>query len=43
MGEARENVVTKAQEVAGTLVDRAKNAASEAGKTIKEEARSLTE
>jgi len=43
MGEARENLVNKAQEVAGTLVDRAKQAASEAGKTIQEEARSLTE
>ena len=43
MGEARENLVNKAQEVAGTLVDRAKQAASEAGKTLQEEARSLTE
>lgn len=43
MGQARENVVQKVQDAAGTLVDKAKNAATEAGKTIKEEARSLTQ
>ena len=43
MGEARENLVQRAQDAAGTLVDKAKHAASEAGKTIKDEARSLTE
>lgn len=43
MGEARENLVQKAQDAAGTLVDKAKQTASEVGKTIKDEARSLTE
>jgi ElaB/YqjD/DUF883 family membrane-anchored ribosome-binding protein len=42
MGEARENLVQKAQEAAGTLVDKAKQVASEAGQTIKKETQSLT-
>ena len=43
MGEARENLVQKAQDAAGTLAERAKHAASEAGKKIQDEARSLTQ
>ncbi|MEP7149199.1 MAG: DUF3618 domain-containing protein [Acidobacteriota bacterium] len=43
MGDARENVIQRAQEAAGTLVDKAKQVASEAGQTIKEETRSLTQ
>ena len=43
MGEARENLMEKAQEAAGSLVDKAKHVASEAGQTIKEEAQSLTQ
>ena len=43
LGEARENVVQRVQDAAGTLVDKAKHAATEAGKTIQEEARSLTQ
>jgi ElaB/YqjD/DUF883 family membrane-anchored ribosome-binding protein len=43
MGEARENLVQKAQDAAGTLVDKAKQVASEAGQTIKNEAQSLTQ
>ena len=43
MGDARENLVNRAQEAAGTLVDKAKQVASEAGQTIKEETRTLTQ
>ncbi|HKP70169.1 MAG TPA: DUF3618 domain-containing protein [Pyrinomonadaceae bacterium] len=43
MGQARENVVQKVQDAAGTLVDKAKHAATEAGNTIREEAKALTE
>ena len=43
MGEARENLVQKAQDAAGSLVDKAKQVASEAGQTIKEEAQALTQ
>lgn len=43
MGEARENLVQKAQDAAGTLVDKAKQVASEAGQTIKNEAQALTQ
>ena len=43
MGEARENLMERAQDAAGSLVDKAKQAATEAGQTIKKEARSLTE
>lgn len=38
MGEARQNLMQKAQEAAGGLVDQAKHVADEAGQTIKEEA-----
>ena len=43
MGEARENLMERAQEAAGSLVDKAKQVANEAGQTIKEEARVLTQ
>jgi hypothetical protein len=43
MGEARENLMDRAQEAAGTLVDKAKQVASEAGQTIKEETQALTQ
>lgn len=43
MGEARENVMERVQEAAGTFVDKAKHAATEAGKALQEEAKSLTE
>jgi ElaB/YqjD/DUF883 family membrane-anchored ribosome-binding protein len=43
MGEARENLVQRAQEAAGSLVDKAKQVASEAGETIKQEAQALTQ
>lgn len=43
MGEARENLVQRAQEAAGSLVDKAKQVASEAGETIKNEAQALTQ
>jgi ElaB/YqjD/DUF883 family membrane-anchored ribosome-binding protein len=43
MGEARENLMQRAQDAAGSLVDKAKQVASEAGQTIKEETRNLTE
>ena len=43
MGDARENLMNRAQEAAGTLVDKAKQVANEAGQTIKEEARTLTQ
>jgi ElaB/YqjD/DUF883 family membrane-anchored ribosome-binding protein len=36
MGEARENLLRQAQEAAGSLVDKAKHVASEAGQTVKE-------
>jgi ElaB/YqjD/DUF883 family membrane-anchored ribosome-binding protein len=42
MGEARETLMHRAQEAAGSLVDKAKHVATEAGETIKEEAQSLT-
>lgn len=37
MGEARQNLIQKAQDTAGTLVDKAKQVASEASQTFKEE------
>jgi len=43
MGEARENLVNRVQDAAGSLVDKAKQVASEAGQTIKEETRTLTQ
>jgi ElaB/YqjD/DUF883 family membrane-anchored ribosome-binding protein len=43
MGEARENLVQRAQEAAGTLVDKAKQVATEAGQTIKQETQALTQ
>lgn len=43
MGEARENLVQRAQDAAGSLVDKAKQVANEAGQTIKQEAQALTE
>lgn len=43
MGETRDNLMQRAQEAAGTLVDRAKQAANDAGQTLNQEARSLTE
>ena len=43
MGDAREQLMQRAQDAAGTLVDRAKHVASEAGETIKEETRALTQ
>jgi len=43
MGEARQNLVDKAQSAAGELVEKAKQVAGEAGETIKEEARALTQ
>ena len=43
MGEAREGLMHRAQEAAGSLVDKAKQVASEAGETIKQEAQALTE
>ncbi|MBA3353629.1 MAG: DUF3618 domain-containing protein [Blastocatellia bacterium] len=43
MGEARENLVARAQDAAGSLVEKAKSVASEAGQTIKEEARAITQ
>lgn len=42
MGEARENLMERAQEAAGSLVDKAKQVANEAGQTIKQEAQQLT-
>lgn len=42
MGEARLNLMNKMQDSANELIDNAKNAANEAGKAIKEEARTLT-
>jgi len=43
MGEARENLVQRAQDAAGSLVDKAKQVASEAGQTIKQETQALTQ
>jgi len=43
MGEARENLVQRAQDAAGTLVDKAKQVAAEAGQTIKQETQALTQ
>ena len=43
MGDARENLMHRAQEAAGSLVEKAKHVASEAGETIKHEAQALTE
>lgn len=43
MGDAREQLMQRAQDAAGSFVDKAKEAASHAGETIKEEARALTE
>ncbi len=43
MGEARETLVQKAQDAAGSLVDKAKQVATEAGETIKHEAQALTQ
>jgi ElaB/YqjD/DUF883 family membrane-anchored ribosome-binding protein len=43
MGEARENLLNRAQDMAGDLVDRAKQVASEAGKTIQQETKTLTQ
>ena len=43
MGDARENLMHKAQEAAGSLVDKAKHVATEAGQTIKDEAQALTQ
>jgi ElaB/YqjD/DUF883 family membrane-anchored ribosome-binding protein len=42
MGEARENLMQRAQDAAGSLVDKAKHVAAEAGETVKEEARALS-
>lgn len=43
MGEARENLLHKATDAAGSLVDKAKQVAAEAGQTIKDEAQALTQ
>lgn len=43
MGEARQNLMEKAQNVAGELVDKAKHVADEAGKTIKDETKALSQ
>jgi ElaB/YqjD/DUF883 family membrane-anchored ribosome-binding protein len=43
MGEARENLVQRAQDAAGSIVDKAKQVASEAGQTIKQETRTLVQ
>lgn len=43
MGEARHNLLSKAQESASDLVDKAKQVANEAGRTITEEAKNLTQ
>lgn len=43
MGGARENLLHRAQDMAGDLVDRAKHVASEAGKTVQQETKSLTQ
>ena len=43
MGEARENLMQRAQDAAGSLVDKAKHVAAEAGQTIKQETRTLAQ
>lgn len=43
MGEARHSVMGKAQSAVGDLIEQAKRVASEAGKTIKDETRSLAQ
>jgi hypothetical protein len=43
MGEARMNLLNKAQESANEFIDKAKSAANEAGRVIKDEAKTLTE
>jgi ElaB/YqjD/DUF883 family membrane-anchored ribosome-binding protein len=43
MGDAREKLMERAQDAAGGLVDKAKQAASEVGQTIKEEAQTLAQ
>jgi len=43
MGEARENLMQRAQDAAGSLVNKAKHVAAEAGETIKQETRTLTQ
>ncbi len=43
MGEARQNLVDKAQNAAGDLVEKAKHVAGEAGQTIKDEAKALAQ
>ena len=43
MGGARHSVMGKAQSAAGDLIEQAKRVASEAGKTIKDETRSLAQ
>ena len=43
MGDAREKLMERAQDAAGSLVDKAKQAATEVGQTIKEEAQTLAQ
>jgi len=43
LGETRQKVMGKAQDAASQLIDQARRVADEAGKTIKEETRSLTQ
>ncbi|MBC7899028.1 MAG: DUF3618 domain-containing protein [Saprospiraceae bacterium] len=43
MGEARYNLMAKAQDTASDFVDKAKNAATEAGRTIAEETKSIAQ
>lgn len=43
MGEARINLMNKVQDTATTYIDKAKQAASEAGQTVIDEAKTLTE
>lgn len=43
MGDARENLVLRAQDAAGSLVEKAKKVANEAGQTIKDEAHALAQ
>jgi hypothetical protein len=43
MGESRINLMNKVQEAAGGFVDRAKQAASQAGQNITDEAKALAE
>ena len=42
MGEARVNLLNKVSDTATELVDKAKQAATEVGKTVTDEAKSLT-